>query len=317
MDAVRQHEIEHAQAERARLLYVAATRARDHLVVSLLHPQRSTGSDAARLLQAGAAEDVATLPPVAVPQGAVDGLAGLQVEAPDVNEYTLEAGRLRLIAASKTRTYTSATAMGREQEAVKDEKAEQRHDETEPWTRGRAASHRGRAVHAALQGLDWDAGDEEIEAIARAEAVAEAIPEQAEQVRLLIKNALLTKAADRARAARRALREVPFALRQDNVVIEGFIDLLIEDADGNLEIVDWKTDGISDAELPGRLQEYTLQAGLYVLGLEAAIERPISKVTFVFVSRGREATHDEPSALAAAAREELRLTPANQGGSGA
>ena len=62
------------------------------------------------------------------------------------------------------------------------------------------------------------------------------------------------------------------------------------ETEAGLEIVDWKTDDISASEVAGRLKEYELQAGLYVLGLDAATGRPVARVTYVFVGPGVEAT---------------------------
>ena len=106
---------------------------------------------------------------------------------------------------------------------------------------------------------------------------------------------------------------VPFAFQHEEFTIEGFIDLLIEDEDGGLEIVDWKTDNITETELPARIQEYTLQAGIYVMGLREATDRMPKQVTFVFVARGSEASHDDPATLLNGAEEELRYI-AGRGG---
>ncbi len=68
VDAVNAHEKAHADAERARLLYVAATRARDHLVVSLFHQERTRECAAIRLIQAGAQDHAEPMPPSAISQ---------------------------------------------------------------------------------------------------------------------------------------------------------------------------------------------------------------------------------------------------------
>jgi ATP-dependent exoDNAse (exonuclease V) beta subunit len=291
-------------------MYVAATRARDHLVVSLLHPSRANNSHAQRLIAAGAAVISQQLPRVGIVRGEADPLATMAVDAPQYPPEQLKQRREALVRAARGRIYTSATKLGREPQKrpgdePQDEKQE-RDDESEPWARGRAGTHRGRAVHAAVQSLPWDADDAAIEAVARAQAVAEAIPEQTEAVAALVKNALTSKAAERVRAAKRAWREVPFGFQHEEFTIEGFIDLLIEDQDGELEIVDWKTDAITETELPARIQEYTLQAGIYVMGLREATGRMPKQVTFVFVSRGSEASHDDPQTLLNGAEEELR-----------
>jgi ATP-dependent exoDNAse (exonuclease V) beta subunit len=306
-------ERQHQEAERDRLLYVAATRARDHLVVSLYRAEKSRRTAAERLLDAGgagmAAPQLPELPEVR--DASLQPFAGLQVDAADGDEAAFVAARQRLARDAKQEIVTSATALGqllRDHNEEQDEQKE-REDETEPWARGRAGTHRGRAVHAALQVLPWDAGVATIEALARAQSVAEAVPEDAGAIQELLRRALETGAASRARAARRSLREVPFALFEEGVTLEGFIDLVVEDMDGGLEVIDWKTDAVAPSEVGRRLESYRLQAGLYVLGLEAATGRPVQRVTYVFVTPGVEASPGEPPELAGYAREQLRRHP--------
>jgi ATP-dependent helicase/nuclease subunit A len=177
-------------------------------------------------------------------------------------------------------------------------------DESEPWARGRGGSRVGRAVHATIQSVPFDADEAVIEAFSRAQAVAEAIPDRSGEVARLVRQALQSDAAARARAAPRALREVSFAAEFDGVILEGFADLIIETADG-IEIVDWKTDDIPAAEVRERLREYELQAGLYVLGIESATGRPVTRVTYVFARAGLEQSPGEPASLSAGARAQL------------
>ncbi|HEY7467625.1 MAG TPA: UvrD-helicase domain-containing protein [Dehalococcoidia bacterium] len=302
VDEVMKHEQEHDLAERDRLLYVGATRARDHLIVSLFHKQNSSNTAAARLLQHGARDLAQTLPAVSIASPAAAApFAGLTVDVADEDGF--DEARARLVASSRTLRFTSATALGRE--AAPEEDKGEREDEGEPWSRGRAGTHLGRAVHAALQSLAWDADDAAIDAVARAQAVAEAIPTRADEAAALVRVALASQAAQRARTARRALREVPFAFKQDGVIVEGFADLVIEHEDG-IEIVDWKTDRVPGDAVSARLENYKTQAGLYVLGLQNATGRPVTRVTYVFVSPNREASIGEPPALAAAALQRLR-----------
>ncbi len=221
VERINNQETEHLRAERARLLYVAATRARDHLVLSLYHRQSARDSAAARLIEAGARErsvELAVEPPAAAARA--DSLSSLVVDDAGPPEE-FDARREALVQGATTRRYESATSLI----------ARERTDETEPWARGRGGTNVGRAVHAALQSVAWDASEAEIEGFARAQAVAEAIPERAAEVATLVRRALAGQAAARARGARRALREVPFAMPLDGVLVEGFIDLVI-DGDG-------------------------------------------------------------------------------------
>ncbi|HXH23044.1 MAG TPA: UvrD-helicase domain-containing protein [Dehalococcoidia bacterium] len=310
VEAIEAQEKAHEEAERARLLYVAATRARDHLVLFLYHPQRATAPLAQRLIEAGAREAAGEMPALQeVADAGAEPFGGLVVDEPPVADVQFETVRAAFVASvqEKTAAVTSATALGRMEAMAGEEGAEgEREDEGEPWARGRAGTRLGRAVHAALQVIPWDADGETIRALARAQAVAEAVPEESGRIESLLRAALATHAAARARAARRASREVPFALLRDGVTIEGFVDLVLETDEG-LELIDWKTDDVPEAAVPARLKEYQLQAGLYVLGLEAATGRPVRRVTYAFVAPGVEASPGEPGELARMARE--RLSP--------
>jgi ATP-dependent helicase/nuclease subunit A len=305
-------EREHMSAERNRLLYVATTRARDHLIVSLYHSSRAKDSPAQRLIDAGARDAATVLPELPAVSGFSSGpFAGLAHEPVQLTEEDFLAGRIELMNGARGRPVTSATGLGKLRRAAEvaadgEGSENEREDDTEPWARGRAGTHRGRAVHAALQVLPWDADDSALEALARAQAVAETIPDQGGEVAALLRRALATDAASRARSARRAMREVPFAFVQDGVTLEGFIDLVLEADDGSLEVVDWKTDHLREAEVAGRLERYRLQAGLYVLGLEAATGRQVRRVTYVFVAPGIEASPGEPETLASEALGEIR-----------
>ena len=289
----------HARAEEARLLYVAATRARDHLLVSLHHSDKVKGCPALRLIDAGIRNTAQEhqLPASLQPVSAAP-FAGVVVDLP--RELTVDqfwAEREQLVRSAQRERYTSATAL---KVAAQEDAEAENPDETEPWARGRGGTRLGRAVHAAIQSLPLDPSPSLVEAFSRAQAVAEAIPHRGSEVAGLVRRAFASQAAQRAREATRAMREVPFAFRADGVTVEGFIDLLLETPDG-IEIVDWKTDAIAAEEVPKRLQQYELQAGLYVLGVEAATGRMPTRVTYVFVSADVEISLRDPAELRARA----------------
>jgi ATP-dependent helicase/nuclease subunit A len=308
IDAVAMHEREHELAERDRLLYVGATRARDHLVVSLFHKAGVKDTAAGRLIDCGAMEYASPYGLLEVAESSPDpGFQDLDVEVPNIEEDDFAEHRAALIAGARTLRPTSATALGRWQPGGGEhDSKDEREDETEPWSRGRAGTHLGRAVHAALQSLPWDADEALISAVATAQTVAEAIPHQAEHAARLIGAALRSPAAERARRASRATREVPFAFQSDSFIVEGFADLVIEHEDGSIEIVDWKTDQVPASAIPERLLHYQTQAGLYVLGLLNATGRPVSRVAYVFVSAEQEHSPGNPEELAARALEAIQ-----------
>ena len=181
--------------ERVRLLYVAATRARDHLVLAL-HRKAGTDCPAALLADACGAHPEGALwrelpPPGAGERSAVGAdrgassrhLAGEGETAlePDREEWRL--GREALLAQADRPRTLAATVVARlarlgaadgepdvdEPDLEEDDPSSE--DEVDParpsWRRGRAGTAVGRAVHATLQLVDLATG-EGLEAVARA-----------------------------------------------------------------------------------------------------------------------------------------------------
>jgi hypothetical protein len=79
---------------------------------------------------------------------------------------------------------------------------------------------------------------------------------------------------------------------------------VIQSEDG-IEIVDWKTDQISASDVPERLRQYELQAGLNAHGLESATGAKVRAITYVFAHAQAEESPGEPGELANKARERL------------
>ena len=303
-DDLRDAEASHRNAEFVRNLYVAATRARDHLILSLYRKGDGWDTAAGRIESAGGVEGVTRLAPKPFGSTRRTGLEELVVDEPvEPSQGAFETARLTLIAGARGRVFTSATAEVRETKDTGSEKRDEG-DAGEPWARGRGGTRLGRAVHAAIQSLPLNADSGLIQAFSRGQSVAEAIPNRAGDVARLVRQALSSEAAARARSADRALREVPFAVQSGDLTLEGFADMVIE-TDSGLEIVDWKTDQIGAGEIESRLQDYLLQAGLYVWGLRTATGRPVHRVTYVFVSAGREISPGDPSTLAEMAQRHL------------
>jgi ATP-dependent helicase/nuclease subunit A len=173
-----------------------------------------------------------------------------------------------------------------------------------PSSLRRGGSAVGRAVHAVLQTVDLDApGD--LGALAGVHASVEGVPTAADDVAGLAASALAAPTVLQARATPRRWREVAVAAPMgDGRLVEGYIDLLFEDAAGDLVVVDYKTDRArSDAELDAAMGRYRLQAAAYALALEATLGRPVARAVFVFARIGaaveREVT-DLPAAVAEA-----------------
>ena len=57
--------------------------------------------------------------------------------------------------------------------------------------------------------------------------------------------------------------EMPFAEKQEQVMVRGVIDLLLEDQDATVWVIDYKTDHVDSASLPQAAQKYMTQMAVY------------------------------------------------------
>ncbi len=89
----------------------------------------------------------------------------------------------------------------------------------------------------------------------------------------------------------------------EDVLVEGFIDLLFED-DAGLVIVDYKTDALtSHEEIQQSMASYRLQGGAYALALKKSSGRPVTEAVFLFLQPQMEvAVEDLEGAMADAGR---------------
>src|ERR671910_135716 len=203
--------------ERIRLLYVACTRARDHVVVSLHRaPRKSAPDEAARLtsaelLVAAMGELLDTIPDGAPTRSAVPGEAApgeaapgdaapvrsRPDQAPDddalvpFGEWRCERGRAPAAAArARTLAATALTDDGRP-DVVDDPGLHKRPRDLDlpPWQKGRYGTAIGRAVHGALQTIDLTTGAGTAQAVA-AQAAAEGVTGHEAHIRSLVEGAL-------------------------------------------------------------------------------------------------------------------------------
>ena len=273
--------------EDIRLLYVAATRARDHLVVSLHHKKGSTCAAAQLWPLVAEAPHLAVhleglVPPDATREAPLE-LAPLRPPADLVARWEEE--RAALVARHGRRRTLAATEAARVVAGVPVEgepEKEEPEADAPPWQRGRAGTAFGRAVHAVLQTVDLATGDG-LKGAAAAQAAAEGIPDRADDIARAVRNALLSPAAREATTGR-SWREVYVAAELDGTVLEGFVDLLYETDDG-LVVVDWKTDAVrSTADVDAAVARYRHQAAAYAVALERTLGRPVVRCELVFTA---------------------------------
>jgi ATP-dependent helicase/nuclease subunit A len=296
---LKQREIEAWRAEQIRLLYVALTRAEDHLVISM-HRREGAACLANHLVEAAGRRPELTGSAAGRPTR--PGTRDDDHDVTPIDRAAWIAARHEQIAAHRHAPVIAATGLARASAEAGDpalDKGEADATESPPWRRGRAGSALGRAVHAVLQTVDLATGDG-LEATARAQALAEGIPGREGEIRALVSSVLAAPTIRSATTAgARCWREVPCAAPIDAMLVEGFIDLLIEDADG-FTVVDYKTDHApSDESLDAALARYAPQGAAYAVALEAVLGRPVTRCVFVF-ARANEAVERQIPDLEAA-----------------
>ena len=108
------------------------------------------------------------------------------------------------------------------------------------YRRAHGGTNLGRAVHSILQSVDLETG-QGLEEIIRAQAAAEGMSPRWKEIADSAQRALESNIVRRAIASGRYYRGVFVSAPVEDVLLEGFIDLLFED-DAGLVIVDYKTD---------------------------------------------------------------------------
>ncbi|MFQ5382460.1 MAG: UvrD-helicase domain-containing protein, partial [Dehalococcoidia bacterium] len=288
--ALRSEGREQRQFEEIRLLYVAATRARDHLVVSVFHAAKERGqpSRAAELYELSRRHPELWRT-AAPPPWEAGGERRAEAAAPSDTAADRAAWlerRTRLVTERGALPSVSASVLAKGLASAPDpnlEKEAPAFEEEAPWRRGRAGTSIGRAVHSVLQTIDLETGDGLAET-ARAQATAEGVSTRAPEVERLARAALSSDAVREAVASGRYWREVYVAAPVGGVLVEGFIDLLYE-GPGGYVVVDYKTDALpGDGDLDAAAGRYRPQGAAYALALSEALGRPVSRCLFVFLA---------------------------------
>ena len=280
-----------SDAEQVRLMYVATTRARDHLVLSLRRPQLG-GKSLADVIAGYIDENSELWKPIELKQVGAGSPFDIEpqgnVPRPDTEiDHSVQAfdrwsaDREAMLAELGRPSFVAATALSAHGDDDKPEPME-----PEPWRRGRAGTSVGRAVHAVLQSIDLSTGDG-IDYRARAQAVAEGVPDREAEIIRLARVAVNSAVVRRAVNSRRLWREVPVASPVGNGSLHGFIDLLFEDDDG-LVVVDYKTDSVPDAGLSDTMERYRLQGGAYAAVISRITGKPVKEMVFLFLQPNRE-----------------------------
>ncbi|MEZ5282143.1 MAG: UvrD-helicase domain-containing protein [Acidimicrobiales bacterium] len=289
--------------ERLRLLYVGATRARDHLVVSLHRSARQRNKNnaerpanllsGAQLIEAAASRgnaNHAVFAPSPTPQRSAGQPS--PDTADTIDRPSWETARSAALARGAVSSTLAATTIAKYATPRTDQATESvvdpgmqkgpRDIDLPPWNKGRYGTAIGRAVHAVLQTIDLDGGAG-VEQTVAAQAAAEAVIGYEALIADLVHSALDSPVVREAVTLPHWRETYVAAPVDSSTTIEGYIDLLYRRGDG-LVIVDYKTDSVDQAELSRRMGKYELQGATYAIALERATGETVADVVFLFLS---------------------------------
>ena len=301
--------------ERLRLLYVGATRARDHLVVCAHH--KTTGSTSRAKASFGELllsnlpaegegewwERILAVPSATSPTNAQAPMGATepgQSPSPDPAEELGEFERSLEARWPDVPSVVSATSIAT---GAADESLEPR-DEGVHRGRGFVGPAIGRAVHATMQAVDASHLDdaEALAALAGAQAAVEGLDGDEATTVVATVAAMAAHPVVRGVLSGRHWREPYVAAPVGGVVVEGYVDLLGDDGDGGLVVLDYKSDFVdSDAAVDSKVERYRLQIGAYAAVLHASTGLEVSAGGLVFVRDGVAEVRwidDLPSAVA-------------------
>jgi len=288
-DALVRREEKKGRAEARRLLYVACTRARDLLVI----PRPPVDADAGafwkeltdRLPAASDADvrvvDADTLARPEVPGRGRELWALASAEGGDAVAARWKAERADLLtrAAERPRAPISATRLAA------------RTAPPPAAASGPGGRDFGSLVHRLLEWMpleDVDAGRaERVRAMAAAIAPSFGLDaEAADRAAAQVERALGLPVIDRARQASRAWRELSLWFPDGPHLVEGIVDLVFEE-DGQLVVVDYKSDAITAEQALAQAAHHAPQLQLYGRGLAQAAGLPVRERLVLFTALGR------------------------------
>ena len=240
--AIRQELKQREKEEGNRLLYVAMTRAEEHLVLSFSTNGKKPQNWAAIVADRLPVRSVTAPPDRPAPRESAEApVPALYLQRPVLTGQHDAQANVTSIAmfADCPRRYYLSRYLGfsgaGSQPAAASQAARPPADEL------------GLQVHALLAGATVESPD----------------PEATKLADVFRKSPLGRRAA----AAATIEREFDFLMEIENLVLRGQIDLWFEDR-GKTVLVDYKTDRVTPAEAPARAEQYALQLRLYALALE-------------------------------------------------
>ncbi|MYG93654.1 MAG: AAA family ATPase [Acidimicrobiia bacterium] len=301
-------ENEKSAAERVRLLYVATTRAKDHLVVSAhrmaaTNPKPDTIAMSKQSMATMVADCAPSLPCWQWMPESFD--SAITASLPDDDPLSLSDWKMqrdRAIESAKRPLVVSASAIAQQKAfslaeslvsypgLAKDGPLDG-DDQRPPGRKGRYGTQVGSAVHGVLQAVELNADHTNLAFLAdlaEAQAKAEGIASLKATVLALARSTLSAPSVQEA-AQTKHWKELFVATSLDGMVVEGYVDLLYRTPTG-LVVVDYKTDDSHDDEtFQDKIDHYKIQVATYALATEQATGEKVIRCVLVFARHGQTA----------------------------
>ena len=304
----------HFMAEKLRLLYVAATRARDHLIVPCVAGRHTAQNLLGDLVRALPLDDHELVQRIALDDLDVPVVA--QPSADDIDEERIDraiADRDRWIDESEALKRLASEERSIETASSRERSRGPLAAEVEAFTATLLVGDGpplpvGDAVHIVMERISLPHGTD-LADVADDVCQEGAIGEQTADVIAMCRACLQAPSVVRAVSADRLWREVPFVLTRGDPgsapdaapLVNGRVDLVYREGD-ELVVVDYKTDTGVTAEIAAQhaVDHHGGQADAYREALSTATGLPVREVVFVYCKAGVEVRLREGSAVAVA-----------------
>ena len=276
-------------AEQVRLAYVAATRAREHLVVSVHRSGRDRSTLAAKIADLDALNTVSEpfniLSEITDHQPKSDSTPNLAQPFSLDNRKNWFDDLETVFEQAKYRGYVTPSELADHTMFVAP-KPEDNSESTE-WNtarRGRGGTDVGAAVHRVLQDIDFD-DDFNLNELVSQAVEAYNIPDLKNDVTLLVRNVLSSPSVAAATGENSWSEAWIAAEVEEGIEIEGSVDLMVQHEDGSITIIDYKTDRVQGEFLEERARGYENQLAGYALVLEK-MGMKVRSAVLVFANGG-------------------------------
>lgn len=306
------------EAEKIRLFYVAATRARDILILPRFYKEGSPGFWSYLEQAEAEAGDLwsgALLVTAAGPPGGADEAAAGAMPEKDgsafrkglIDERQAWFDELTAVirGAAVPGPYISAGRLaGYAEESAAGSAAASLYGDAAPAAQSGGIAF-GSAFHDIMERIELHrSSPHQLTRLADRAAKHWGVGDPHELIGL-VQNTLEHPLIVRARQAKLLLQELPFIYEFADLLVEGIIDLLFQEEEG-LVIVDYKTDAGAPEELERRWKGYRCQGAIYGLAMADITGLPVKEISFLFVREGqvKSLLYPDPAAL----REILRKT---------